>query len=111
MNTLHQVDDEAKVDALAKAMERDGWQGAPLVTWGEDDLLTGVHRYAAAQRVGIEVPMIDLEDIFAEAGLDFDALHAEWDAPALCSRDWSDVVGLLGELPIASRERYGIDAH
>lgn len=106
--TPNDVNDQAKYDALVTDFATVGWQGEPLVKWGESDLITGSHRYAAAKAAGLDnddIPMIDLEEVFAEAGLDFDALHAEYDHPTY-SEIWFS--GLLDELPAAIIEKYGI---
>lgn len=110
MRALHEVEDAAKVETLAEAMVADGWVGAPLVVW-DDALLTGVHRYAAAMSLDwtdAEVPTIAVEDVFAEAGLDFAAVCAE----EMCDDSNSaDLVYVLNVLPAAVRDAYGIDLH
>src|SRR2546430_9254865 len=112
MNPYHEVVDQDKVESLAKSMERDGWQGSPLVKWDVyGDLITGVHRYAAAQSLGwadSEIPMIDIGDVFTEAGLNFDAVLKGYDNPYLSDAMF---VSVLYELPDAMREKYGIDIH
>lgn len=106
--TVHEVDDPAKLRKLVASMRKRGWIGAPLVLW-DDILLTGTHRYAAARRVGIEVPTIDVTEVFAEAGLDFEAIHADYDSPTI--DEWFYVVAILDQLPWDIRDKYGIDAH
>lgn len=58
IQAMHEITDEAKVEAIAESIARDGWTGYPLlvVTNGSDGYiaLTGTHRIAAAERVGIE---------------------------------------------------------
>ena len=111
MEPLHEVTDQAKVNALAKAIERDGWQGAPLVADG-DQLLTGVHRYAALRQLEwgmaqIDEVTIDIRDIFAEADLDFEA-----EVDAVISQYSDPIVAVIDTLRLLShdvRERYGID--
>lgn len=109
METLHEVRDEAKVIVLAAHIKRHGWQGAPLVVEG-DRLLTGTHRYAACQLLGMgdgEIPTIAVADLFAEAGLDFAATFADEDRG-----DWYHaMVWTLEALPAAVRDEYGIDIH
>lgn len=109
MEMLHEVRDEAKLAELVASIERDGWQGAPLVADGEQ-LLTGTHRYAACKALGMadyEIPTIDVRDLFAEAGLDFDATYAENDGG-----DWmQSMIWTLEALPQATRDEYGIDLH
>jgi ParB-like chromosome segregation protein Spo0J len=41
-----------------------GWVGAPLVKF-DDCLLSGSHRYAASEYLGIDVPVVDLFDVFS----------------------------------------------
>jgi len=65
-DTLHDIDDPGKLHALTLGMERDGWQGAPLVAVGTQ-LLTGAHRAVAAEAVGIRPPVVQLEDILPGA--------------------------------------------
>ena len=74
METLHRVTDEAKVTRLAEAIEKNGWQGAPMVADG-DLLLTGVHRYAALRQIDrIDLmETIDIRDIVE----DYDAKMTE----------------------------------
>ncbi len=110
LTTMHEVRDEAKVSTLMTSIERDGWVGAALVVWDDSYLITGTHRYAAACRLGIEneIPTIEIADVFAEAGLDFEALHFEHGSPAFGD---TDLVELMGALPTDIREQYGIDLH
>jgi hypothetical protein len=44
-------------------MGKNGWIGAPLVKF-DNQLMTGAHRYAAAVEVGLDVPVVDLFDVF-----------------------------------------------
>lgn len=111
MMTMHEVVDEAKVKALAADIEARGWQGAPLVCWGEQ-LITGTHRYAAVQQLGwldSDIPTIELSEVFALAGLDLDAIHAEYGEPTSDEPIFVDM--LLFELPDAIRAAYGIDLY
>ena len=108
---LHNVRDEQRLASLIESIAANGWSGAPLVKWGDHNLITGSHRYAACKALEWEdrdIPTIDIEDIYAEAGLDFDTLHADHDSPTIS--DWYDLVRLLNELPQAIRDKYGIDA-
>jgi hypothetical protein len=100
----HQPEDEAKITALIESMEADGWKGAPLVVDG-DQLLTGMHRYEATRRLEWrwqDVPVIEIADVFEEAGLDYQAAMQE---------AGYDLVTALCELPEAVRDEYGIDIH
>lgn len=110
MTPLHAVMDPAKVSAIRASLEEDGWVGAPLVVDG-DQLLTGVHRYAAAKSLDwrdAEIPTVELADLFAEAGLNMVTCHAEWGYP---TGDEPAFVNFVEMLPLAIREVYGIDIH
>jgi len=109
MRTLHEERDRAKTERIKKSMEKNGWQGVPLVRDGEQ-LLTGTHRYLAAQELGwgdSDIPMIDLETLYRDAGLDMAELHSEHDSPTI--DEWCEWVGFLSELPESVRDNYGID--
>lgn len=53
----HEVRDGAKFGAIVRGMNREGWQGRPLLVLktgrGTYRSLTGSHRWAAAKRVGL----------------------------------------------------------
>ncbi len=112
MRTLHEVTDKAKTRRLATAMERDGWQGSPLVADG-DQLITGVHRYYAwtrlLDRLESEIPIIDIRDVFEADGLDYDALMAG----ELEYGIWDDAIVYVIDhyLSVETRGQYGIDIH
>lgn len=110
MYPLHEVDEPAKVQRIAVSMEENGWQGAPLVKWC-DQLLTGVHRYEAWTRVlelrYQDIPTIEIEEVFEEAGLDWDELLAEYDHPTM--NNWQTIEQILFKLPSEICEKYGID--
>ena len=61
----HMAPEPAKVAELAADMAASGWQGAPILVWG-DVALTGTHRLAAAAEAGIEAHVLDLLDIAAD---------------------------------------------
>jgi hypothetical protein len=63
LQPYHDVRDRAKFELLVSAMSADGWVGAPLVKF-EECLLTGCHRYAAARHLGLQIPVVDLFDVF-----------------------------------------------
>lgn len=80
LNPYHEVRDAEKLAALVASMAVDGWVGAPVVTDGEYNALTGSHRIAAASRVNdlwerdeaahqIFVPTIDIREVWDEAGI------------------------------------------
>lgn len=114
----HEVHDPEKfqqfVSILEQAMdEGKPWPFPPLVAWDEW-LITGSHRYAAAEEVGwvyedLPIDVVQLVDIFQEAGLDFDTLHAEYGSPTIFDSD--ELISLLSELPVECRRKYGIDLH
>lgn len=112
MGTRHEVTDPTKVAHLIADIATYGWQGAPLVADGEM-LLTGVHRSAALKELGwsradIGEVTIDIRDIFAANGLDYDALREEEgcnDEDFEVSLPW-----VINHLPQAVIDRYGIEA-
>ena len=101
----HEPKDENKLNDLVNSMRENGWQGAPLVCWGEQ-LYTGAHRSAAAEIAGIEYPTINLQDIFTEAGMDFEEAHWLYDQPAA---DDAEMAMVIGQLPTEIKDKYGID--
>lgn len=110
MQPYHEPDDQAKVATLAASMERVGWIGAPLVAWG-NAFLTGAHRVAAARSLDwtdAHIPTVAIEDVFAEAGLDFDAVRVEEGCDGV---DSALLPYVLAALPASIREAYGIDIH
>jgi hypothetical protein len=74
----HEVRDVAKFENLVSGMQKNGWQGRPVLAYeGPNGVqgVTGSHRIAAAQRAGVEVPVVYIESkVF----------------------DWQDPKGLLG---------------
>ena len=105
----HAVVDPRKVSGLAADMQKRGWQGAPLVRW-DNYLITGVHRHAAAKKLGWEdsdIPTVPIEDVFGEAGLDFVQSHRNHGEPTV--DDHGNLVDMLQELPHSLRTKYGID--
>lgn len=106
-NTLHGIDDRAKLAALTNDMLTNGWVGAPLVAWGDNDLITGTHRYHAAIAADLDnIPVVNLEDLYEEAGLDFEAL---WNDHGQPSYGDAEMVWLIHELPETIRAEYGVD--
>lgn len=64
--------DPHKVSRLAHRMEKNGWQGYPLVVH-EGRPLNGSHRLTAAKRVGLEnVPTMSVEDVAQTIGVDLE---------------------------------------
>lgn len=110
MYTPHEIRDEALLESLIESMSRDGWVGAPLV--GDTisgQLLTGSHRYVAAREAGVEAPIIDVRDVFAEADLDYDALIAE--IADQFDSEWAMIEIVVRDLPESVCTKYGIDIH
>ena len=62
---LHEVRDAEKLEALTASMERDGWQGRPILVSARDGgffAYTGSHRIAAARAAGLDqVPVVVIE--------------------------------------------------
>jgi len=113
MTPYHDVDDAAKVDALAASMKANGWVGPPLVAW-YSCLITGVHRFAAVEKleqegIFIDIPTVDIRDLAEIEGKDFDAICTEEgcdgiDSPAL-------IYVLDRVVSQQMRDEYGIDVH
>lgn len=79
----HRVTRPEHVDALADDMRLWGWRGDALVGYrlhGETQLLSGTHRQAAADRLGLYVPVMmhPLADVTAAWGTDdwFRIMHS-----------------------------------
>lgn len=111
MIAYHEVRDEAKVAALAAAIERDGWQGSPLVVVDDINLITGCHRYAAVRSLGwedAEIPTVELAEVFDGAGLDLETVMADEGCESI---DDAAFVYVVNALPAEVRESYGIDLH
>jgi len=108
METLHEVRDTAKVERIAKSIEENGWIGAPMVADG-DQLITGVHRYAALRQ-------LDLEHELAEHTIDIRDLVEDYDAKIeeMMTEDemeWYEaLVTIIGEMDTETAEQYGMDA-
>lgn len=110
MIRYHEATDASKVAELAASMDTDGWRGSPLVAIG-DELLTGAHRHTAYVQVfgsDYGIPVIELADLFAEAGLDLDTVMADEGCTDLSD---ATMVYVLNTLPGDIRETYGIDVH
>lgn len=111
MLTYHPVVSWQKVSELTESMEENGWQGAPLVVADGEYLITGTHRYTAASRnlnwSDYQIPTIELAEVFAEDGKDFEALHAEYGSPTIGETGMFEA--LLGELSYDICQKYGID--
>lgn len=107
---LHGVTDDGKYDQLIASMTANGWTGAPIVVISREDAIplavTGSHRLAAAGSLDLEVPVVELRDVFTSVGKDelgdlFAEGHSNYDA----------LVRAVQELPIEVVDYYGLDVH
>lgn len=92
--------------ALLEELRDRGWQWSPLVVHG-DEVLGGTERYEAARFLGMdeEVPRITLEEVYAEAGMDFPQIAGppeELDSQREFFEDY------LRELPRHIQDKYGL---
>lgn len=119
LNTYHQVRDYEKLAEIEASMAANGWVGAPIVTDGEYEALTGSHRIVAAEHVNdrwergddvkhIEIPTIDIRDIWAEAGIE--SPIDEILTYTYCD-EYAVVCQTLREQAPAIAEYYGLDIH
>ncbi len=105
MIRYHEATDANRVAELVASMEVNGWQGSPLVTLGDGELLTGAHRHTAYVQVfdtDYGIPTISLDDVFTEAGLDLAGVMEE---------ERCELIYVLDHLPADVRQEYGIDIH
>jgi hypothetical protein len=104
---LNGVEDRYKFRAMVEEMEKGTWKWSkPLIRCG-DQLLTGSHRYAAAKVAGTPLELMDVDDVFAEGGLDF---KTTWEANAQVWDGWlSNMDYALKCLPDELLAKYGID--
>ncbi len=91
----HEVRDEQKKDAIVKSMKINGWQGRPILVqqnYNGNQAITGSHRIAAAQEVGLEsIPVVFL-------GGD-ELSEDDWDKWYGCSDDYDRLVWIKEHLP------------
>ena len=113
VEALHEVVDGDKYQALVESMKTNGWAGAPIVIVEREDAIplaiTGSHRLVAAEFVGIDVPTVELRDLFAAEGIDYDAAIGEYLEAGFPLYD--AIVRITDELPADLIEYYGLDAH
>jgi hypothetical protein len=113
MITLHEATSQSKIKDLESSLEEKGWIGAPLVLIDDNGyLLTGTHRFIAAQNLGwidLEIPTIFLEEVFEEDGKDFETTAQEWDYPTPGNGVFYQMI--TSELSEEIREKYGIDCN
>jgi hypothetical protein len=66
---FNEVEDVEKLNSLAASMQKNGWQGRPILAYDIGDgleALTGSHRIAAAKKAGIEdIPVLKVSDEIA----------------------------------------------
>ncbi len=116
---VHGADDQEKLEELIASMEANGYEGVPLVAY-QQQFLTGAHRYEAvnlldsryhahaAERTVDSILVIDIADVFEEAGLDFyETLETEGTPDV----DDYGFVYVLDALPDDIKDKYGIDIH
>lgn len=103
LTPYHNAEDQVKLTSIKESMLESGWIGCPLVADGEQ-LLTGAHRYQAAKELGLDIPVIDIRDIFKP----YEALMEEEGNPDFSSRDF---VYVIGKIPNDIKGVYGIDIH
>lgn len=103
--------------------DKERFTGAPIVVHTDDSgtqkrwIVSDPHRHAAAIRSGIDVPTIELREVFREAGRDYDQEFARAGAEDrgrpggivaeqifVGSREWVD--RLLRSLPDEVQKRY-----
>jgi hypothetical protein len=71
------IEDGDKLRQIIESMRTNGWQGAPIVIWG-DIQITGSHRAVAALETGTEAEVISFEEVFEEDGADFEGFYTEY---------------------------------
>lgn len=64
--SIHPDPDPERVAELAADMRAHGWQGAPVLTWG-DLAISGTHRIVAAREAEVMVPTLDVGAITGDA--------------------------------------------
>lgn len=119
LNPYHGIRDAAKLDELVASMAANGWVGAPIVTDGEYEALTGSHRIVAAERVNdrwemgeavqhIDVPTIDIREVWTEAGMT-ESID-EYLTYDYCD-EYAVICQMIREQAPAVAEYYGLDIH
>lgn len=79
----HEVRNEEHLAILIQSMRDYGWQGPPIVVYGQI-ALTGSHRLAAvamlrAEGVDVEIPTVDIADVCTVCAVDWEAHCEEWE--------------------------------
>lgn len=65
---INEVDPD-KVSSLAQSMLANGWQGAPILVYGES-LLTGSHRLAALRQIANDIDTCDADVLHQDVAED-----------------------------------------
>lgn len=119
LNTYHEVRDYEKLAEIEASMAANGWVGAPIVTDGEYDALTGSHRIVAAEHVNdrwergenvkhVEIPMIDIREVWDEAGIE--SSIDEILTYTYCN-EYAEICQTIREQAPAVADKYGLDLH
>lgn len=106
-------------NGLVASLKTGGWDGPPVVVILRDDYeppipplaLTGSHRLAASEEVGIPVPCVDIYALCASRGVNLNALLDEWlpEEGATDAALLRAIGRVLGKLPIWLVIHYGIN--
>lgn len=93
---FHGAATEDRYEAIKSSLGEDGWDGTPIVVYDDGDKLAlgGAHRIAAARDLGMDIPVVEIEDLIRAAGEDPNDYGIE-------SRD--DAIEALGVVPGISR--------
>jgi hypothetical protein len=75
---MHEVRDQKKYDKIKESMSKNGWEGRPILVIDQGETsqaMTGSHRVAAAQDLGIDIPVVkiketDIEKLADDIGLE-----------------------------------------
>src|SRR3954452_9980337 len=82
----NRIQNWTQYNRILASMKRDGWCGPPLVVMSRDHYdppcppiaITGSHRLRAADLADIEVPCVELADLYQRYGMNLDDLLDEW---------------------------------
>lgn len=106
MRLLRETGDQAKLDNIKEALQNSGWPGPPAVVH-DGYVIAGNDKVAAALALGWaegDIPAVQLEKLFAEAGLDLHGVIAEVDYPAPEEDMFIDVIKSLPRAVLAEYE-------
>lgn len=107
----HEIRDETKLADLIESMQANGWLGAPIVVIDGHIAITGSHRLAAAEFVGLDVPTVDLDELLAAHGTSLADLDEEYGTLPGDELHYEVVTRLDYHLPADVVDHYGLDAH